>query len=181
MKTTFIFGLLIYIGCSGQKRTENPDITELRDKLPTIKTPISFNSNGRTGLVSVDLKDNKILKKLRTKNYFSVFGKLFETKDFIAIIGYIPSDTGSPLLITLDMNGKELSSYLIYETAMGDMGIYKSNFVTIDQNRLIHFTDSIVTRKINKEGTDEIPGTDSLTVKRKKYRILDTGKIELVK
>jgi hypothetical protein len=181
MRLTLIFGLLVCFGCSGQGKSENPDITELRDKLPTIKTPISFNSKRTIDLKSIKLWDNKILKQLRDKTYLSVYGKIFETKDFITIIGQVPSDTGSPILVTFDKNGKELGSYMVYENAMGDMGIYTSNFVTIEPNRIINFTDSTVTRKINKEGTNEIPGTDSLTVKKKKYRLLDSGKIELVR
>jgi hypothetical protein len=42
----------------------------------------------------------------------------------------------------------------------------------------LFLTDSVLTRKINKEGTDEIPGTDSLSATTKKYRVNDRGKIE---
>jgi hypothetical protein len=180
MRTTIIFGLLICIGCVGQKSAENKDFVELRDKLPQIKTPISFNSDYNIDLKSVELTDNGLLKKLKDRNYFSVFGKIFETENFITIIGYIPDDTGTPILVTFDNDGNELDSHVVYETAMGDMGHYSSNYVTINPDREIYFTDSTTTRKINAEGTDEIPGTDSLVVTIKKYKLTDKGKIERV-
>lgn len=83
-------------------------------------------------------------------------------------------------MVTFDKNGAEVSLHVVYETAMGDMGCYTSNFVTIDRDRIIHFTDSTVTRQISEEGLDEIPGTDSLTVTVKKYKLTDKGKIERV-
>lgn len=180
MRTITITGLLILFGCSGQSSSVNKDFAELRDKLPTIETPISFNSNTDIGLRPADLADNGLLKDLKERSYFSVFGKIFESEDFITIIGYIPNDTGTPLLVTFDKTGTRTSSYVAYETAMGDIGRYTSNFVTIDRDRTIHFIDSTVTRKINEDGTDEIPGTDSLIVTTRKYRLTDKGTIESV-
>jgi len=180
MRTISTIGLLILFSCGGQSGSVNKDFAELRDKLPTIETPISFNSNGDIGLGPADIADNKLLKNLKEQSYFSVFGKIFESEDFITIIGYIPNDTGTPLLVTFDKTGTQTSSWAAYGTAMGDMGRYTSNFVTIDRDRTIHFVDSTVTRKINQDGTDEIPGTDSLTVTTKKYRLTDKGTIESV-
>jgi hypothetical protein len=178
MRTTIILGLLICIGCGGHNSAENKDFVELRDKLPQIKTPITFNSDSNIDLKSVELPDNGLLKKLNDRNYFAVFGKIFETESFIAIIGYIPDDTGTPILVTFDKEGNELGSHVVYETAMGYMGQYSSNYITISPNREIHFTDSTTILEINADGTDEIPGTDSLIVTIKKYRITDMGKIE---
>ena len=177
MRIITTIGLLFCIGCGGQRSLENKDFAELRDKLPTIQTPVTFDSNGDIDLKSVELTNNGLLKKLKERNYFSVFGKIFESKDFITIVGYIPDDTGTPILVTFDKNGNEISSHAVYETVMGDMGRYTSNFVTIDPDRVIHFIDSTVTRQINE---DEIPGTDSLTVTVKKYKLTDKGTIEIV-
>jgi len=178
MRILTIIGFLIFISCNGQKTVENKYFVELRNKLPTIATPITFNSDNDIDLKAIELADNEILKKLENRNYFSAFGKIFETENFITIVGHIPNDSGTPVLITIDKDGIEVSSHIIYETVMGDMGRYSSNFVTIDSDRIIHFTDSTLTRQINEEGDDEIPGTDSLTVTIRKYRITDSGKIE---
>ena len=45
MRTIITVGLLFCFGCGGQRSQENKDFIELRDKLPKIETPISFNSN----------------------------------------------------------------------------------------------------------------------------------------
>jgi hypothetical protein len=91
-------------------------------------------------------------------------------------LGNIPTDTGAPIILTYDKNGNKIDSYLVYSTAMGDMGRYTWNKETIFPDMTIDFTDSTITRKINADGTNEIQGTDSLTVTRKNYRISETGK-----
>lgn len=62
MRTATIIGLLILLGCGGQSGSLNKDFVELRDKLPKIKTPITFDSNGNLDLISVELTDNELLK-----------------------------------------------------------------------------------------------------------------------
>ena len=176
MKLFTLFGFLLVINCTGQIQDKNSDFIELRDKLPIIVTPIVFNSNGEITIKAVDLPNNKILRELKNKNSFSAFGKIFETKDFITIIGYIPSASGTPLLVTIDKDGDELDSFVIYQTVGFDMGYYRSNFVTINTDQSITLIDSLVTRMINEDGSDEIPGTDSLTVTRSKFNLTDKGK-----
>jgi len=173
-------GLILLLSCCGQQEKINKDISELREKLPTLETPMEFNSDRMMKLKSIELPDNGLVKKLKDKNYFTLVGKVFDTEDNITILGYIPDDIGTPILITYDNKGAELSSHPIYEKAMGDMGRYTTNIVTVLPDRQILFTDSTTTRKMNLEGTDEIPGTDSLSLTHKKYRLTDKGKIERV-
>lgn len=178
MKLLTLFGLILFINCTGQIQDKNSDYKELRDKLPLIVTPIVFNSNGDIRINAVDLPNNNILKELKYKNSFSAFGKIFEAKDFITIIGYIPDDSGTPLLITIDKDGNELDSFVVYQTVGFDMGYYRSNFVTINADISITLIDSLVTRKINEDRSDEIPGTDSLTVTKSKFNLTDKGKFK---
>ena len=168
------------LSCCGQQQKVNKDISELREKLPKLETPLSFNSDRMVKWKSIELPDNGLISKLKEKNLFSLLGKVFETKDNITILGYITDDIGTPILVTYDNDGNELSTHLIYENAMGDMGRYTTNIVTIQTDKQIIFTDNTTTRKINGEGTDEIPGTDSVSVTHKKYRLNDKGIIERV-
>lgn len=172
--------LVLLLGCCGQQKEVNIDISELREKLPKLETPLEFNSDRMMKLKSIELPDNALLKKLKDKNYFTLVGKVFDTENNITILGYIPDDIGTPILITYDNEGNELSSHAIYENAMGDMGQYTTNIVTVLPDRQILFTDSTTTRKINDDGTDEILGTDSLSVTHKKYKLTDKGTIERV-
>jgi hypothetical protein len=173
-------GLVLLLVCCGQPKEVNKDISALREKLPKLETPLEFNSDRMMKLKSIELTDNALIKKLKDKNYFTLVGKVFDTENNITILGYIPDDIGTPILITYDKDGNELSSHALYENAMGDMGQYTTNIVIVRPDRQILFTDSTTTRKINDEGTDEIPGTDSLSVTYKKYRLTDKGTIERV-
>jgi hypothetical protein len=178
MKLLTLFGLILFINCTGQIQDKNSDFIELRDKLPLISTPIVFNSNGDISIKTVDLPNNKILEELKYKNSFSAFGKIFEAKDFITIIGFIPNDSGTPLLITIDTEGNELATFVIYKTVGFDIGYYRSNFVTINEDKSIILIDSLVTRKIKEDRSEEIPGTDSLTVTKSKFNLTDKGKFK---
>jgi hypothetical protein len=155
MKTKTI-GLILLLSCCGQREKVNRDISELREKLPKLETPLEFNSDRMMKLKSIELPDNGLIKKLKDQNYFTLVGKVFDTEDNVTILGYIPDDIGTPILMTYDNEGNELSSHAIYENAMGDMGRYTTNVVTVLPDRQILFTDSTTTRKINDEGTDEI-------------------------
>lgn len=171
-----IFWLLLLFSCSGQRLEHKSELIKLIDQLPTIKTPVTFNSDKSP----VELKVNQeIIDSLQSKiPGYGILGKLFETDDFVAIVGIVPNDTGSPQVLIFDKAGNVIESYLAYETAGGDMGFTSQNVVTIYPNREIVFIDSTWTMKINEDGTDVIQGTDSLTVAIIKYRITDKGKIE---
>jgi hypothetical protein len=174
-----IFGLLLLFGCGGPRLEHESELIKLIDQLPTIKTPVTFDS----GKSPIGLKINQeLLDSLRSKiPGYGILGKLFETDDFVAIVGIVPNDTGSPKVLIFDKAGKEIDSYLAYETAGGDMGFTSKNVVTIYPNREIVFIDSTWTMKLNEDSTDVIQGTDSLTVATSKYRITDKGKIEKLK
>lgn len=172
--------VLLLLSCCGQQQKVNKDISELRQSLPQLETPLEFNSDRMVKWKSIELPDNDLISKLKEKSTFTLIGKVFETKDNITILGYVSTDIGTPVLITFDNEGNELSTHVIYENAMGDMGHYTTNIVRILSDKQILFTDSTTTRKINAEGTNEIPGTDSVSVTHKKYRLSDKGAIERV-
>lgn len=181
MKTKII-GLiaLLLLSCCGQHQKISKDISELRDKLPKLETPLEFNSDRMVKWKSIELPDNGLISKLKEKSTFTLIGKVFETQDNITILGYVPTDIGTPILITFDNEGNELSTHLIYENAKRDLGHYTTNIVNVLPDKKILFTDSTTTRKINAEGTNEIPGTDSVSVTHKKYKLNSQGTIDRV-
>lgn len=173
----YLILLVILAGCSKPSATQKEtDLMGLINGLPTMVTPITFNSDKpissdpQVGQVVIDQ-----LQKLIPG--YGLIGKLFETENFVAIIGVVPNDTGSPMILIFDRNGIQIDSYLLYETAGGDMGYESKNTVTIKPNKEIEFIDSTWTMKINKEGTYVVEGTDSLSVLRKGYMIFDDGQI----
>lgn len=176
MKTKMV-GLLLLLSCCGQQKVSR-DISELRDKLPQLQTPLSFNSDRMVKWKSIELPANGLISKLKERNSFTLIGKVFETKSNVTILGYIPDDIGTPVLITYDNNGNELSTHVIFETAVSDMGHYTTNIVDINPDKRILFTAITTTREINKEGTDEISGTDSISATHKEYILNEKGIIE---
>ena len=111
----------------------------------------------------------------------NVLGRLFENENFIAILVVVPADVETPKIITLDKNGNRIDSYLVFKNVQGDMGFYSWNFGKIFPDMKIQYIDSTLTRKINPEGTNEIPGTDSLSIKRSIYEITIDGKFAEIK
>ncbi|HCS20805.1 MAG TPA: hypothetical protein DIW47_09640 [Bacteroidetes bacterium] len=173
---TFTFG----VGCKEPKAKSVPDSNSAFDKLVSIETPLTFNSNRANHYQTVEFQDTVLLKKLSPDYPLFLYGKIPFHSNFTTLIGYRADDQATPILFTFDKQGKLIHSHLLYETVVGDMGIYTSNHVIIDSERNIHFTDSTITRKLNEDESDEIPGTDSLSVINKKYRISDEGIIKRV-
>jgi len=67
---------------------------------------------------------------------------------------------------------------VIYQTVGFDIGYYRSNFVTINADNTITLIDSLETRKINGDRSEEILGTDSLSATKSKFNFTDKGKIK---
>jgi hypothetical protein len=180
MKYKFLIILNCFIISSCQSN-QNQDAKQFRSfikQLNKIETPITFNSNYDYVIKLQYLKTDPFFNNIQNElGGFGVFGILFETNDFVAILGNIPTDTGTPIIMTFDKTGKKIDSHPVYENVMGDKGIYVQNCETILPNMKMIFIDSTITRKINSDGSDEIPGTDSLFVTKKSYKIDDTGKI----
>ena len=99
---------------------------------------------------AVELPDNSLVKKLNERSTFTLLGKLFETENNITILGYTFNEIGTPILITFDNDGIEISTHIIFETAKSEPGHHTSNLVTIFPDKRIVFTDSTVTRKLNE-------------------------------
>ncbi len=169
--------LVILTTFSCQQTHQNRDVRQLRESLPQIETPIKFNSNLRVKYKTVDLSDNSLIKKVNDRYIFSLIGKLFETEDTITILGYKFDKMGTPILITFDNEGNEISSHAVFETVLSEPGHHTSNSVSVLANRQILFTDSTVIRKVNESKTEEIVGSDSVLVRSKKYLISGDGTI----
>jgi hypothetical protein len=168
--------------CSNPTYKDNKEFNSFISSLKQIKTPLIFNSNKSYELPIYYPKENKFFLKLQEELAgFGVFGKLFETDSFIAILGNIATDTGTPVIITYNKKGVKIGAFNIYKTVMGDMGRYTWNYGLIQPDMKIVFIDSTLTRKINADGTNEIPGTDSLSVINKYFQINDDGTFQISK
>ena len=191
MRLLTIFGFIIFFSCSGQRSSKNKDFTELRDKLPTILTPLKL-PRGLSHLSVVDLPDNEILKGVKRKfekRYlpFPVFGKLFDTEEYIAILGEIPTSAGTPVMIVFDNQGNQIDSLVIYHDSSGYVADSTGASQTYNYGQILHDKKIISVDSLVEWDVDIIQGVPfaneksqrQSTVKRK-YRILDNGRIEQV-
>jgi len=110
----------------------------MRKQLPQIQLPATFNSDKKVKYLAIELEGNQTIKRLIEKNSFSLLGKLFETENYITILGYLPDNFGSPVVITINNSGREISSHVLYETARTGFGYHTSNFVN-DPFQQVHY------------------------------------------
>ena len=160
-------GFSLLASCS-ELRHISKDVDQMRKQLPQIQLPATFNSDKKVKYRTIELEGNQTIKRLIDKNSFSLLGKLFETENNITILGYLPDNFGSPVVITIDNNGNEISSHVLFETARTGFGYHTSNYVMIRSNRYIMFMDSSVLI------------TKSTSVTHKSYVIKEDGTIEVV-
>ncbi len=174
----YLFLIVISCGCGDQKAREY--LIELKEKLDVIETPIVFNSNDTTNFKLIHFPNNGMLTKLQRENFFLPIGRLASNDEILVIIGGIPSDSGAPILITIDRKGNEIDRLILYPSAGFDIGYHCSNYVKINSDNSILIIDSLLTRKVNKDKTEEVEGTDSLVVTRSRFRLTPEGRIERV-
>lgn len=174
LKTT-ITGILLLTSCIALK-SDRRGIDQLREKIPQIQLPIVFNSDRKAKYGAIDIEGNEIIKRLIVENSFSLIGKLFETKSSITVLGYLPDNHGTPVVITINKSGATVS-HALYETVKDGIGHHTSNIARILSNRRIVFTDSTVIRKISHLTAHKIFEPDSISVTHRQYHIAKNGTI----
>lgn len=158
----------------------NTDFYSLLEQLPKLKTPLTFRSDRQIKRDS--LVDEKLVSKIQA-NYpsFNPYGKVYQTDEFIAVIGLGAADILTPVLAIYNKKGELIDSFSLYPTAGEDIGYHSINIVTLTANQEFYLSDSTVTRKIDKDGTKEIAGTDSVTLHKKRFQITVKGEIEEIR
>jgi hypothetical protein len=189
MKELIIIFLLFSCGRQADRSDQStlndkPDneLYSLLEKLPNLRTPLTFRSDKQIISDGSLTRNDELIEKIRVIDpSFNPYGKIYQTNDFIAVIAIGAADIALPILVTFDKKGNIIDSFNMYPDAGADMGYYSTNMVTLTKSKEVFLTDSTVRRKINAEGTDEIPGTDSLSITRKHFRLNDKGKIEEIR
>ncbi|HEV8513958.1 MAG TPA: hypothetical protein VGQ59_11810, partial [Cyclobacteriaceae bacterium] len=178
--------IVLLLGCHGQRSDQsvkgelhdksNSSFYELLEQLPAVKIPLTFRSDREFG--SPKINDDLRARLMASDEGFNPYGKVYQSDKFIAVIAIGAADIVMPVLVTFNKEGRIIDSFNLYQTAGGDIGYYSTNITRLTKDKEILMTDSAVTRKLNKEGTDEVPGSDSVTISQKKFRINANGGIE---
>jgi hypothetical protein len=145
-----------------------------------IDLPVSFDSfNGISDIQPMNRIDNKLIEKFAPKNNIFNPYKRFITKDsVVAIIYTIPSSIAIPFIATYKADGEYITGLQLFENGGQDFNFRRDNYVTINKDLTISFTDSTFTWEVDKENK-KIEASKKIEVKTKKYFIESSGLIKL--
>jgi hypothetical protein len=142
---------LLLFGCSSNHSKNNSDIKanfefkEIYQKLPVIQLPLKIQTTGENGFVPEinPTSDETLKSRFGFNGYASVYGRLFENDKFCSILIYLPTDVGTPVIMTYDNKGVKLDSIALFDDRPADMmGLVSRESVVISKDGLVHFTDS---------------------------------------
>ncbi len=185
-----VLGLVVIcalIACSDKpKKTEQGEteatdtepFKNVYDTLDQLKIPITFRPDDWDDLYM------KHLEKYGIKEGWELlkhpYAKLVDSKNYKAIIFISTDETGSPTLITIDRIGNPIDTlFLLGDSGGNDPSSGTSEIATINKDLTIHLLDSIFTYDLEPDG-HRVDSTQQVTVSDKKYRILESGKIEKI-
>lgn len=108
------------------------------------------------------------------------FAKLTEEKEFKAFVFVSRDETGSPVIITFDRNGKMIDRFgLLGDITNNDPSSWTKELAIINKDLTIQFIDSVWTYDLDPDG-GRIESSGKLTTKDQLYRLLDSGKFEKI-
>ena len=170
----YIIGLFFFAGCSA---TTN-DFEKYTSQINTLPTPITFRTIEFSDNKAPDNIDEVLFDKYKYTDANNVYGKIYESKKFVAIIYTVNGDVLVPVLVTYDKNGNKKDSLNLFDNASG-LNLQSETYVTSTfySNKTIQEIDSISTWALNDRGDDRLPGSEKIKVDSIKYTITDSGKI----
>ena len=142
---------LLSLDCSSNHSKNKSDIKvnfefkEAYQKLPEIPLPLKIQTTAENGFVpKIDPTSDETLKsRFGFKGYASVYGRLFENDKFCSVLIYLPTDVGTPVIMTYDNKGVKLDSIALFDYRPADMmGLISRESAVISKDGLVHFTDS---------------------------------------
>jgi hypothetical protein len=179
--------VLFALSCSNSKEsssennsiiTVSPDenLKSYYDTLSLIKTPLKINWQYWDSTIQRYMIANGPIKG---SNIFdNPFAKVFDNKNYKAIIFISPDESGSPALVTFDRNDSPIDTIFL----LGDISSNNPEQWTIEEaeimeNQTIQLLDSISQWKLTSDGA-RIPDTKKSTIEVKKYKISKSGEIK---
>jgi len=154
----------------------SPDIPDTLDQL---SLPITLTPNSWNDLYSSHIKKYGPRQGAETTD--NPYAKLIYTDTYAAIIFITSDETGSPVIVTLDKAGNQISQLdLLGSWASNSPEIWTTEVTTIDKDLSINLTDSVWTYSVDSTG-NRIEESFKLTVVNEMYKIFNSGKIQKVK
>jgi hypothetical protein len=140
---------LLTFGCSSNHSNNKSDIkvnSEFKvmyQKLPKIPLPLKIHTTDGFLPEINPTSDETLKSRFGFKGYATVYGRLLENDKFCSVLIYLPTDVGTPVIMTYDNRGVKLDSIALFDYRPVDMmGLVSRECVVISKDGLVHFTDS---------------------------------------
>lgn len=147
-KVIIVFCLLSF-GCSNNNSKNKADkkvnfeFHEMYQKLPIIPLPLKIHTSEGFFPEINPTSDETLKSRFGFKGYASVYGRLFENDRYCSVLIFLPTDVGTPVIMTYDNTGVKLDSIALFDFRPSDMmGLVSRECVLIYKDGLVHFTDS---------------------------------------
>ena len=180
--TVLLFSM---VACSFNGKSDkgaDDEFVRYFNNLKQVPLPFSYNSaNEKPTNLTTDYNET-VFEKYKQAWTVKPYGRLFKTDKYYATVEISIGDNGPvPYYMTYDEKGDKIDSLNAYDKAGSDIGYNSIEYVIVNASKEITVIDSTTVWKINKEGTDIIPNTDSLSVGKAIYRIEENGKFKKIK
>lgn len=163
----------------GNKITEASPFKSVYDTLDQMEIPITLTWDKWNDLYKVHLE--KYGPELREDITEHPFARLAEEKEFKAFIFVSRDETGSPVIITFDRNGRIIERFgLLGDVASNDPSSWTKELAIINKDLTIQFIDSVWSYDLDSAGS-RIESSGKLTIKDQLWRIRDSGKLEKIR
>jgi len=106
--------------------------------------------------------------------------RVLNRQKYEAVLFLTPDETASPAFVTIDRGGNPIDTLFL----LGDNNSNDPNWLTVERSEIqddqvIVLTDSVYHWDLDESG-DRIPQTKKVSIERKKFRVLESGKIEKI-
>ena len=110
----FIISYCLFTGCSYQL----DDFQSYTSKIETLSTPLTFQTTNAPNKTQ-NIIDEKLFAKYKHIYADKIYGKIYETETFLAILYLVNGDVTTPVLVTYDKKGSKVDSLNLFENASG--------------------------------------------------------------
>lgn len=138
----FIVSCYLFVGCSSAP----DDFQSYTSKIQTISTPVTFQTMNPPSK-TLSITDEKLFAKYKHIYADHIYGKIYESEMFLAILYLVNGDVTTPVIVTYDKIGNKIDSLNLFANASG-LGENRETFVstTLGADMTITEIDSTLIR-----------------------------------
>lgn len=144
----------------------------------TEELPIVFKSDSTEEIYNSNPGHANVSKEPYAGNWQPLF-RITPTQDYEMLITLVPTDIGTPLLLTYSPEGNKIDSLLLFKEPGGDEGYSRVETVSLNKDRSITAVYKTTTYKVDAEG-NTIKSSVKEEAAEEKFQIGADGKIQKI-